>query len=64
MTWSYLKVFQLSKDNIAGHNERKRKKRLTYEDVGRQYLGAKLRQLNTVVERDCRKVICGAPTTS
>ena len=32
-----LKVFWFSKDNPAGHSERKKKKRQTEEEVGRQY---------------------------
>ena len=32
---------------MAGHSERKKKKRLTEEELGRQCLGAKLGQLKT-----------------
>ena len=32
-----LKVFWFSKDNPTGHSERKKKKRQTEEEVGRQY---------------------------
>ena len=37
MLWPSLKVFWLSKDNLIGHSERKKKKRQTEEEVGRQY---------------------------
>ena len=37
MVWPCLKVFWFSKDNPTGHNERKKKKRQTEEEVGRQY---------------------------
>ena len=37
MVWPYLKVFWFSKDNPTGHSERKKKKRQTEEEVGRQY---------------------------
>ena len=37
MVWPCLKVFLLSKDNPTGHSERKKKKRQTEEEVGRQY---------------------------
>ena len=32
-----LKVFWFSKDNPTGHSEKKKKKRQTEEEVGRQY---------------------------
>ena len=35
--WPCLKVFWFSKDNPTGHSERKKKKRQTEEEVGRQY---------------------------
>ena len=37
MVWPRLKVFWFSKDNPTGHSERKKKKRQTEEEVGRQY---------------------------
>ena len=37
MVWPCLKVFWFSKDNPTGHNERKKKKRQTEEEVGKQY---------------------------
>ena len=37
MIWPCLKVFWFSKDNPTGHSERKKKKRQTEEEVGRQY---------------------------
>ena len=37
MVWPCFKVFWFSKDNPTGHSERKKKKRQTEEDVGRQY---------------------------
>ena len=37
MVWPCLKVFWFSKDNPSGHSERKKKKRQTEEEVGRQY---------------------------
>ena len=37
MVWPCFKVFLFSKDNTTGHSERKKKKRQTEEDVGRQY---------------------------
>ena len=37
MVWPCLKVFWFSKDNPTGHSERKKKKRQTEEEVGRQY---------------------------
>ena len=37
MVWSCFKVFWSSKDNPTGHSERKKKKRQTEEEVGRQY---------------------------
>ena len=37
MDWPCFKVFWYSKDKPAGHSERKKKKRQTEEDVGRQY---------------------------
>ena len=53
--WPCLKVFWFSKDNPTGHSERKKKKRQTEEEVGRQYqrvdsnwtLPAQLGQLKT-----------------
>ena len=36
MVWPYLKVW-FSKDNPTGHSDRKKKKRQTEEEVGRQY---------------------------
>ena len=54
MVWPCLKVFWFSKDNPTGHSERKKKKRQTEEEVGRQYqrvdrnaLPAQLGQLKT-----------------
>ena len=35
--WPCFKVFWSSKDNPTGHSERKKKKRQTEEEVGRQY---------------------------
>ena len=35
MVWPCFKVFWFSKDNPAGHSERKKKKRQTEEEVGR-----------------------------
>ena len=37
MVWPCLTVFRFSKDNPTGHSERKKKKRQTEEEVGRQY---------------------------
>ena len=37
MVWLCFKVFWFSKDNPTGHSERKKKKRQTEEEVGRQY---------------------------
>ena len=37
MVWPCLEVFWFSKDNPTGHSERKKKKRQTEEEVGRQY---------------------------
>ena len=37
MIWPCFKVFWSSKDNPTGHSERKKKKRQTEEEVGRQY---------------------------
>ena len=37
MVWPCLKVFWLSKGNPTGHSERKKKKRQTEEELGRQY---------------------------
>ena len=37
MVWPCLKVFWFSKDNPTGHSDRKKKKRQTEEEVGRQY---------------------------
>ena len=37
MVWPCFKVFWSSKDNPTGHSERKKKKRQTEEEVGRQY---------------------------
>ena len=37
MVWPCLKVFWFSMDNPTGHSERKKKKRQTEEEVGRQY---------------------------
>ena len=37
MVWSHLKVFKFSTDNPTGHSKRKKKKRQTQEEVGRQY---------------------------
>ena len=39
MVWPCFKVFWFSKDNPTGHSERKKKKRQTEEEVGRQYQG-------------------------
>ena len=36
MVWPRLKVFLFSKDNPTGHSEKKKKNRLTEEEVGRQ----------------------------
>ena len=55
MVWPCLKVLWFSKDNPTGHSERKKKKRQTEEEVGRQYqrvdrnglLPAQLVQLKT-----------------
>ena len=35
--WPCLKIFWFGKDNPMGHSEKKKKKRQTEEDVGRQY---------------------------
>ena len=37
MVWPCFKVFWFSKDNPTGHSERKKKKKQTEEEVGRQY---------------------------
>ena len=37
MVWPCFKVFWFSKDNPTGHSKRKKKKRQTEEEVGRQY---------------------------
>ena len=37
MVWPCFKVNWSSKDNPTGHSERKKKKRQTEEEVGRQY---------------------------
>ena len=37
MVWPCLKVFWFSKDNPTGHSERKKKKRQSEEEVGKQY---------------------------
>ena len=37
MVWPCFKVFWSSKDNPTGHSERKKKRRQTEEEVGRQY---------------------------
>ena len=37
MVWPCFKVFLFSKDNHTGHIQRKKKKRQTKEEVGRQY---------------------------
>ena len=37
MVWPCYNVFWFSKDNPTGHSERKKKKRQTEEEVGRQY---------------------------
>ena len=37
MVWPCFKVFCSSKDNHTGQSERKKKKRQTEEEVGRQY---------------------------
>ena len=37
MVWSRFKVFWFSRDNPIGHTERKKKKRQTEEEVGKQY---------------------------
>ena len=37
MVWPCFKVFWFRKDNPTGHSERKKKKRETEEEVGRQY---------------------------
>ena len=37
MVWSCLKVFWFSKDDPTGHNDRKKKKGQTEEEMGRQY---------------------------
>ena len=54
MVWPCFKVFWSSIDNPTGHSERKKKKRQTEEEVGRQYqrmdrngLPAQLGQLKT-----------------
>ena len=54
MVWPCFKVFWSSKDNPTEHSERKKKKRQTEEEVGRQYqsgqewtLPAQLGQLKT-----------------
>ena len=53
MLWPCFKVFWFSKDNPTGLSERKKKKRQTEEEVGRQYHGqewtlpAQLGQLKT-----------------
>ena len=53
MVWPCFKAFWFSKDNPTGHSERKKKKRQTEEEVGRQYqsvdrtLPAPLGQLKT-----------------
>ena len=36
MAWPCVRVFPFSKDNPTGHSERKKKKRQTKEEVGRQ----------------------------
>ena len=36
MVWPRFKVFWFSKDNPIGHSERKKKRRQTEEEVGRQ----------------------------
>ena len=72
MVWPCLKVFWFGKDNPTGHGERKRRKRQTEEEVGRQYQrvdGGGLCQLNwgswgrVGMEGGCCEIICGAPTT-
>ena len=55
MVWPCFKVFWFSKDYTTGQSERKKKKRQTEEEVGRQYqrvdrewtLPAQLGQLTT-----------------
>ena len=42
MVWPCHKDFWFSKDNTAGHSERKEKKRQTKEEVERQYIRAAL----------------------
>ena len=37
MVWPCFKVLWFSKDSPSGHSERKKKKRQTEEEVGRQY---------------------------
>ena len=37
MVWPCFKVFWFSKDNPTGHSDKKKKKRQTEEEVGRQY---------------------------
>ena len=37
LVWPCFKVFWFSKDNPTGHSERKKKKRQTEEEVGKQY---------------------------
>ena len=37
MVWPRFNIFWFSKDNPTGHSERKKKKRQTEEEVGRQY---------------------------
>ena len=37
MVWLCVKVLWVIKDNPTGHGERKKKKRQTEEEVGRQY---------------------------
>ena len=56
MVWSCLKVFWFSKDNPTGHSERKKKKRQTEEEVGRQYQRVDRNGLGNV---DCNKNYIG-----
>ena len=73
MVWSRLTLKWPVKDNLAGHSERKEKTRQTEEEMGRQYQKVDRDGLCKVpkssgeqgrMERDCCKVISGAPTTS
>ena len=37
MVWPRFNIFWFSRDNPIGHSERKKKKRQTEEEVGKQY---------------------------